>query len=104
MNFTRNPYFTILEKIELLQRWIIVHSIIYYELNQSIVTDSQFDNNCNQLVELMRKYPKLINKSKYSYCFYDFDGSTGFHLVSRLNIDDYSKLFLDAYRLCERRK
>lgn len=103
MDFKRNPYFTVLEKIELLQRWIIVHSIVYYNLGQSIVTDSQFDNNCYQLVKLMDKYPKEAKLSHYSCYFKGFDGSTGFDLPRKLSPGDEIKLSHDAERLCKGR-
>jgi hypothetical protein len=94
-----NPYFTIQEKMELLQRWIIVHSIIYYKLSTSIVTDADFDANCQQLVNLMRKYPHIVSKTRYAYCMQDFDGSTGFYLPDRLTEADRTILFTNAYRL-----
>ena len=100
MNFKSNPYFTILEKIELLQRWIIVHSIVYYKLGQSIVTDTQFDHNCYQLVDLKERHQRYWNLSRYYYCMKDFDGSTGFDLPNKLNRKDSNKLWNDAKRLC----
>ncbi len=103
MNFKNNPYFTVVEKIELLQRWVIVHSIVYYKLGQSIVTDSQFDNNCYQLAKLMGKYPKEAKLSHYSRYFKGFDGSTGFDLPRKLRPEDEIKLSHDAERLCKGR-
>lgn len=94
-----NPYFIVVEKMELLQRWIIVHSILYYEHDVSVVTDAQFDSNSRQLVELMQKHPQAVSKTKYAYCMHDFDGSTGFDLPSRLNEEDGQKLRADASRL-----
>lgn len=103
MDFKRNPYFTALEKIELLQRWIIVHSIVYYNLGQSIVTDSQFDRNCYQLVSLMGQHPRQSRLSHYARYFEDFDGSTGYDLPNKLSPEDAIKLSHDAERLCKRR-
>ena len=48
-----NPYFTTLEKINLLCRWVTVHSIIYYERDTNIVSDKLFDNNCKQLKKMI---------------------------------------------------
>lgn len=80
----RNPYWTNLQKIEMLQRWIIVQSYIYYEMNDSVVSDSMYDNNVLQLVEMMEDYPKAAKLSRYKKIFHDFDGSTGYHLSYRL--------------------
>ena len=57
-----NPYFEQYEKISLLQRWLIVHSIIYYELGDNIVPDSMWDKNARQLAKKMEKYPKSLKK------------------------------------------
>lgn len=83
-----HPYFSNRQKISLLQRWIIVQSYLYYELNETIVSDFMFDANCKQLVEMMAKYPRSNRESDYYYAFKDFDGSTGFHLMSRLTKKD----------------
>lgn len=79
-----NPYLSNKDKIELLQKWILVHSYLYYELNYSVVSDNKFDKNCVQLMELKIKYPKLWKKSKYYYAMKDFDGSTGYGFYEKL--------------------
>lgn len=83
----KNPYWSKKTKIELLQKWIIVHSAIYYELNDSIVSDTMYDNNCNQLMEYIKRFPKSFRRSLYYPVFKDFDGSTGFHLFTRLQAE-----------------
>jgi hypothetical protein len=72
------------EKIDYAARYIIVHSIIYYELNESVISDKLFDKKAAILVKLMNKYPEETRNSEYYRAIYDFDGSTGFHLYSRL--------------------
>lgn len=79
-----NPYFSNRQKINLLQRWILVHSYIYYTLNESFVTDYDYDMNCKQLAEMMLKYPKSNKQSRYYLAYVGFDGSTGFDLMNRL--------------------
>lgn len=72
------------EKIDFAARYIIVHSIIYYELDESVISDKRFDKKASVLVKLMKKYPEEVQNSEYYRAIYDFDGSTGFHLYSRL--------------------
>lgn len=72
------------EKIDYAARYIIIHSIIYYELNESIISDKKFDKKASVLVKLMAKYPDELKSSKYYRAIYDFDGSTGFLLYGRL--------------------
>ena len=80
-------------KISFLQRQIIVHSILYYELNTAVISDSEFDFLSKQLVELQRQANKgELEKSQYYYVFYDFDGTTGFDLWYRLKDSDKTYL------------
>ena len=72
-----------------MQRHIIVHSILYYELNTTVISDSEFDFLSKQLVELQKQVSKEeLEKSQYYYVFYDFDGNTGFDLWYRLKDSD----------------
>lgn len=72
------------EKIDFAARYIILHSIIYYELNESVISDKKFDRKAALLVKLMNKYPEEVRNSEYYRAIYDFDGSTGFLLYGRL--------------------
>ncbi len=76
-----------LERCSVLQRKILIHSILYYELDKSILSDQQFDKMCKKLLTGI-KHTKDYQKSDYFYVFYDFDGSTGFDLYDRLEDDD----------------
>lgn len=75
-------------KISYLQRRIIVYSIMYYEMDESCISDSRFDAIARQLVELQRKDPESHEASQYYYAMYDFDGSTGFNIPDRLTKSD----------------
>lgn len=81
-------------RIEYIQRRIIVFSIMYYELSESPLDDKQYDSIAYQLVEYMNTTPKeILEKTKYWYVFYDFDGSTGFYLPYRLTEEDKDYLY-----------
>jgi hypothetical protein len=69
---------TELETINRIQRQIIIHSIIYYEFDDNIWSDFQYDDTCKRMVELIGK--KEFKKSTFYEDFKDFDGSTGYHL------------------------
>ena len=83
-----NPYWSVKTKMSVLQRWLIVHSIMYYELNDSVVSDKVFDTNARQLVDMQNEYSDIAEETEYWYMFYDFDASTGFHLYDRLKEND----------------
>lgn len=98
MNF-QNPYWENITKIEMLQRWILVHSYLYYDLNSSVVSDTMFDKNCVQLATLKRKAARSYRRSKYGYAMKDFDGSTGFGFVELLNSEHAKLIMRDASNL-----
>ncbi len=79
--------FSLLDRIDYLQRKIIMASIAYYEMDRTFMEDRVYDGLCMQCVELMRECPER-EKSQYWYCFHDFDGTTGFDLKDRLNEHD----------------
>jgi hypothetical protein len=62
---------------------VLVHSCIYYELNENIVADSTWSAWAEELAELQKQYPKIADRVDYAKEFKDFDGSTGFHLPTR---------------------
>lgn len=65
----RNPYFDQVEKIQLIERWIILHSFLYYELNESISSDQNFDANVKQFEYLVKKYPESFEHTRYHEYF-----------------------------------
>ena len=91
-----NPYFTEVEKINLLERWIMVHSFIYYKLSENVVSDQMYDANCIQLAKLIKSYPKAYSKSKYCKEFKNYNPSTGYDLISKLNKRNLNYIKLQA--------
>lgn len=92
-----NPYWSEKLKISTLQRWIIVNSILYYEMNETVVPDKIFDRNARQLVALQNEFEEVVSETDYGYVFYDFDGTTGFDLYDRLDENDKSYLTTIAF-------
>lgn len=92
INFT-NPYWSKKLRMDYLQRRIIVYSIQYYELSDTCVDDKLYDAVAHQYLWYIRNSEKEEQeRTTYWYVFYDFDGSTGFHLYGRL--DDYDRRYL----------
>lgn len=95
IDFSKMPcvYWSNSTKISYLQRRIIVYSIMYYENNESCISDEKYDGVSRQLVELMKNVtPEELEKSTYYYAMHDFDGSTGFDIFGRLT--SYDKEYL----------
>ena len=69
-----------LEIAELIQRrrlQILVHSYLYYELNENLVPDFTFDKWEVELVKLQSEYPEISSKVKYNEAFKNWCGSSG---------------------------
>ena len=98
--------FTDLEKIQLLQRSILVNSYAYYELNENILSDFQYDANTRQLLELKESAPEAYQKSRYYRYFDNFESGTGFDLTGRIrkNKKLYNKVARDAELALELKK
>lgn len=59
---------------------ILVHSCIYYNFNDSIISDSDWMKWANELEELQNKYPDIAARCDWADAFKDFNHSTGFDL------------------------
>lgn len=68
---------TALEKINQRERQILVHSYLYYELDESVVDDFAFTRWTYDLVDLMSSHPKEFEQSVYYKDFKDYEGATG---------------------------
>ena len=96
--------FNITEKIQLLQRSILVNSFAYYELNDNILSDFQYDANARQLEELCKEHPDEFKRSRYYAYFNDFydaceHATSGFDLLERVRKKDkelYQHIWIDA--------
>lgn len=71
---------TIEHKIKQRRLQLLIHSCIYYELNDSIISDATWSKWARELVELQKKYPEESSHTTLFLEFKDFDGSTGMNL------------------------
>lgn len=104
IDFSKMPcvYWSDVAKISYLQRRIIIYSIMYYEHNESCISDKEYDSMSYQLVELQKNFlysqiknnspvnaqKKIASSTQYGYAMHDFDGTTGFDIPSRLTKKD----------------
>lgn len=86
-------------KIQQRRYQILVHSLLYYDLDISIVSDAKWAEWAKELVELQTSHPDIASRVIFAEAFKGFDASTGFNLPYRdeqiLNI---------AFRLLKREK
>jgi len=64
---------------------ILVHSFIYYRLNDSIISDDTFDRWATELINLQKDYPEISRATVHYEAFKDF-----------LTIDSAASLPLDG--------
>ena len=60
---------------------MLVHSFIYYEMNENIISDSQWSAWAMELVELQKQYPEIAKQVPYAKDFEGWDGSSGAFLT-----------------------
>lgn len=87
------------EKIEFLERYILVHSYLYYNMDENVISDKRFDKYSRLLASKIEKYGDKINKTQYGYVFNDFDGNTGFDLLDRLSKPDRKHIKMIAVQV-----
>ena len=81
---------TIQDYIDFLQRFIILHSYIYYELDNNYISDMEYDKKSKELVKYKNEYPDIWKNSMYYKQFGDdYNGATGFTLYH--DLDDEQK-------------
>ena len=66
------------ERIRQRRTQMLIHSYVYYQLGDSIVSDHDWQRWADELVTLQRDHPGAIGF--YDAEFAGWDGSTGFHL------------------------
>lgn len=113
-NMVFASHFLAQEKIELLERWILVQSFAYYELNENIAPDYKYDANALQLTMFAKDWPEKFRASRYYTYFHDFlpedDGAryvSGYHLLDRVKKkepDLYRRIWIDSVMALENKR
>ena len=67
----------IAEKIQQRRLQMLVHSYIYYRMDDNIVTDHQWSAWATELADLQNKYPDIEKQVPFRKGFEDWDGSSG---------------------------
>lgn len=70
----------IAEKIQQRRYQMLIHSCIYYKLNDNIISDTQWNEWAHELADLQNEYPNISKEVTLFEYFEDWDGSTGMSL------------------------
>lgn len=68
------------ERIEYLRKKLLVHSIIYYRLNESLIPDEKWAEWALELEQFTKEYSHIAQNAFLAEGFKDFDHSTGYNL------------------------
>ncbi len=71
---------SIAELLNRRRRQILVHSVIYYKMNDNLISDTTWSAWATELEELQARYPEIAAKVPYAKEFEGFDHSTGMNL------------------------
>ena len=88
----------IMAKIQQRRLQLLIHSCIYYEFNDNLVTDQQYDKWSRELVQLQEEHPEESKAVRYYKEFKTFDGSTGFHLPKNSSIKNKAQYLIEMRR------
>lgn len=92
------PVQSICDKIQQRRYQILVHSLLYYELDCNIISDSDWSKWAKELEDLQHKYPLESSQVIFSNKFKDFSSDSGYYL------DYKDEQIIDiAYRLLNSR-
>lgn len=86
-------------KIQRRRYQILVHSLLYYELDINLVSDAKWAEWGKELVELQTLHPDIASRVIFADAFKSFDGSTGFNLPY-----NDAQVVNIAYRLLKRER
>ena len=68
------------EKIVQRRKQILVHSAMYYEMGESIISDQTWDKWARELYDLQSRYPDIAKDCFLAEEFSNFDACSGYYL------------------------
>lgn len=74
---------TIPEKIKQRRSQMLVHSCLYYDMDESIIDDHTWQRWADELAELQNEYPEHCRLKFFDKEFIAWDGTSGYHLPLR---------------------
>lgn len=75
--FTDPEELKIAELIQQRRYQMLIHSCIYYKLDDNYISDQQWNEWAHELAELQNKYPNISKEVTLYEYFEDWDGSSG---------------------------
>lgn len=76
---------------------MLVHSYLYYRMDESIVSDDTWQKWADELTKLQNDNPKCCKIKYYDSEFVDWDGSTGMHLPDSIIVQQRAEHILRVH-------
>lgn len=71
------------ERIRQRRAQMLIHSCIYYEMDDNIISDHKWQEWADELADLQNYWPELCEQNFFDDQFKDWTGATGNHLPHR---------------------
>ena len=71
------------ERIRQRRAQMLIHSCIYYEMDDNVISDHKWQEWADELVDLQNYWPELCEQNFFDEHFADWTGATGNHLPHR---------------------
>jgi ribonuclease HI len=85
-------------RIDELREMLHAHSYVYYELNETVISDHDWDEMAKKLVQLQVQYPHAKRQGYLAEYFQNFDGSTGFDMPWTDHIKGIAEKMVERHR------
>lgn len=76
---------------------MVIHSYLYYVLDNPIISDNQWQAWADELANLQTEHPDCCKIKYYDREFSDWTGDTGMHLPKTPAVQSRAKQILRAY-------
>jgi hypothetical protein len=80
---------------------MLVHSYIYYHMDDSIILDTTWQEWADELTKLQANNPKCCKIGFYDKEFKDWDGSTGMHLPATIIVKQKAEQVIRHYHMAK---
>lgn len=81
---------------------MLVHSFLYYEADEPIISDDLWQQWANELEKLQNQNPKCCKIKYYDDVFKDWDGTTGNHLPRDRIVEGLAKQVKHSFDIVTR--
>ena len=76
---------SICDRMDWACRYLLIHSLAYYEFNCNMISDHDYDVKLKWLCEYVKSNPTEVDKCYYSNLLHNLDPSSGFYMKNYIS-------------------